>query len=39
MLEQLLKYEWALQKHLSAPMLREREAYLSELRKRPKTEF
>ena len=24
MLEQLFKYEWALQKHLSAPMLRER---------------
>lgn len=34
MLEQLFKYEWALQKHLSAPMLREREAYLSELQAR-----
>lgn len=34
MLEQLFKYEWALRKHLSAPMLREREAYLSELQAR-----
>lgn len=34
MLEQLFKYEWTLRKHLSAPMLREREAYLSELQTR-----
>ena len=38
MLEQLFKYEWARQKHLTAPMLREREAYLSELQARSFTQ-